>query len=87
MPTYPWPSLDECMWKNPIIEPLSERMKRLLQDEDNEDAASSVEDNQAINEDTACIASPDDVENDPVNHPAHYTFGTIETIDYIEDKE
>ena len=21
--------------------------------------------------------------NDPVNHPSHYTFGTIEVIDYI----
>ena len=25
--------------------------------------------------------------NDPVNHPSHYTFGAIEVIDYIEDKE
>lgn len=25
-------------------------------------------------------------ENDPVNHPAHYTYGKIEVIDYIEDK-
>lgn len=25
-------------------------------------------------------------QNDPVEHPAHYTYGTIETIDYIEDK-
>lgn len=25
-------------------------------------------------------------EHDPVNHPSHYTYGTIETIDYIEDK-
>jgi hypothetical protein len=24
--------------------------------------------------------------NDTVNHPSHYTYGTIETIDYIEDK-
>lgn len=24
-------------------------------------------------------------ENDPVNHPAHYTFGKIEVIDVIED--
>ena len=24
--------------------------------------------------------------NDAVNHPSHYTYGTIETIDYIEDK-
>lgn len=24
--------------------------------------------------------------NDPVNHPAHYTYGTIEVMDYIEDK-
>lgn len=25
-------------------------------------------------------------EHDPVNHPAHYTYGKIEVIDYIEDK-
>jgi Protein of unknwon function (DUF3310). len=25
--------------------------------------------------------------NDPVNHPAHYTDGKIEVIDFIEDKE
>lgn len=24
--------------------------------------------------------------HDPVNHPSHYTYGKIETIDYIEDK-
>lgn len=24
--------------------------------------------------------------NDPVNHPSHYTYGNIECIDYIEDK-
>ena len=24
--------------------------------------------------------------NDPVNHPNHYTFGSIEVIDYIRDK-
>lgn len=24
--------------------------------------------------------------NDPVNHPAHYTDGRIEVIDFIEDK-
>jgi hypothetical protein len=23
--------------------------------------------------------------NDPVNHPSHYTFGSIEVIDVIED--
>ena len=27
------------------------------------------------------------VENDPVNSPAHYTYGKIEVIDYILDKE
>ena len=25
--------------------------------------------------------------NDPVNHPAHYTSGSIEVIDYIEDQK
>lgn len=24
--------------------------------------------------------------DDPINHPAHYTYGIIETIDYIDDK-
>ena len=27
------------------------------------------------------------IENDPVNHPSHYTYGNIECIDYIEDKD
>ena len=26
-------------------------------------------------------------ENDPVNHPAHYTDGRIEVIEFIEDKK
>ena len=26
------------------------------------------------------------IEDDPVNHPAHYTDGSIEVIDFIEDK-
>lgn len=26
-------------------------------------------------------------ENDPVNHPSHYTDGKIEVIDFIEDKK
>lgn len=25
--------------------------------------------------------------NDPVSHPAHYTYGKIECIDYIDDKQ
>ena len=25
--------------------------------------------------------------NDPVNHPSHYTSGSIEVIDYIEDQD
>ena len=27
----------------------------------------------------------EDVENDPVNHPSHYTSGKIEVIDFLED--
>ena len=27
------------------------------------------------------------VKDDPINHPSHYTYGTIEAIDYINDKE
>lgn len=29
----------------------------------------------------------DSVGNDPVNNPAHYTDGKIETIEFIEDKK
>ena len=29
----------------------------------------------------------DKVELDMVNHPSHYTFGKIEVIDYIEEKQ
>lgn len=28
-----------------------------------------------------------ETKNDPVNHPAHYTDGKIEVIDFIEDKQ
>ena len=61
-------------------------MERLLEhkcDENSPDPAPTTNENTY---DTECIALPNDVENDPVNHPAHYTYGTIETIDYIEDK-
>ena len=30
--------------------------------------------------------TPNEKDDDPVNHPKHYTDGNIETIDYIEDK-
>ena len=26
------------------------------------------------------------LQNDPVNHPAHYTSGSIEVIDFLEDQ-
>lgn len=29
----------------------------------------------------------DAVMDDPVNHPSHYTSGSIEVIDYIEDQK
>lgn len=32
------------------------------------------------------MIDPDEVIDDPVNHPAHYTDGSIEVIDFIEDK-
>lgn len=31
-------------------------------------------------------ASKPEVKDDPVDHPSHYTYGKIEVIDYIEDK-
>ena len=27
------------------------------------------------------------IQNDPVSHPAHYTSGSIEVIDFIEDQK
>lgn len=33
------------------------------------------------------ITCNDQVKCDPVEHPSHYTYGRIETIDFIEDKE
>lgn len=38
---------------------------------------------EAVKEDR----EPELPENDPVNHPAHYTSGKIECIDYITDKQ
>lgn len=35
-------------------------------------------------EDKKCLCN--DVKNDVINHPSHYTQGKIECIDYIEDK-
>ena len=35
---------------------------------------------------TAYVPRPNVAENNPVEHPAHYTYGQIETIDFIEDK-
>ncbi len=28
-----------------------------------------------------------EIKNDPINHPSHYTMGSIEVIDYIEDQK
>ena len=28
-----------------------------------------------------------EIKSDPVNHPSHYTSGSIEVIDYIEDQK
>lgn len=38
---------------------------------------------EAVKEDR----EPELPKNDPVNHPAHYTSGKIECIDYITDKQ
>lgn len=35
---------------------------------------------------TLPIATPNEIKFDPVNHPAHYKAGGIETIDFIEAK-
>lgn len=37
--------------------------------------------------DGVTMISPNQPENDPVNHPAHYTTGKIECIDFITDKK
>ena len=36
---------------------------------------------------TKQVFGEDDEADDPVNHPAHYTTGKIEVIDFIEDKQ
>lgn len=33
------------------------------------------------------FVKPFSMQNDPVNHPSHYTDGQIEVIDFIEDKK
>jgi hypothetical protein len=33
------------------------------------------------------VRFPELLQNDPVNHPSHYTDGKIEVIDFIEDKQ
>lgn len=35
---------------------------------------------------TLPVATPNEIKFDPVNHPAHYKAGGIETIDFIEAK-
>lgn len=37
-------------------------------------------------EDVENVKTVDSVENDPVNHPSHYTAGRIEVIDFLEDQ-
>ena len=34
-----------------------------------------------------CLKFEPRTASDPVNHPSHYTDGTIEVIDFIEDKQ
>ena len=34
-----------------------------------------------------CLERSGSMEHDAVNHPAHYTDGSIEVIDFIEDKK
>jgi hypothetical protein len=36
---------------------------------------------------TPTLRAKKEISNDPVNHPAHYKIGGIETIDFIEAKE
>lgn len=39
-----------------------------------------------INTITLPVVTPNEIKFDPVNHPAHYKAGGIETIDFIEAK-
>lgn len=49
------------------------------------DAAADLIEAQLV---TTTGAQPEPTpENDPVNHPSHYTDGRIEVIDFIEDKQ
>lgn len=45
-----------------------------------------IKERTSINEDNEKKLKNVKVEDDPVNHPSHYTDGSIEVMDYIEDK-
>ena len=45
-----------------------------------------IKERTSINEDNEKKLKNVKVEDDPVNHPSHYTYGSIEVMDYIEDK-
>ena len=57
------------------VEPISEKLERQI----TRPPCDALELNKNLGKETA-----DGV--DTVNHPSHYTYGTIEVIDYIEDK-
>lgn len=61
-------------WLSPTVVPIAEKMERLCS-------------NKGVPSPTTDDAEHAPIQtHDPVNHPSHYTYGTIETIDYIEDK-
>lgn len=66
--------LSQCEWSPQGVMPIAEKLEKLCCDKD--EPGPSPDD---------CAHAPVK-EHDPVNRPSHYTYGTIETIDYIEDK-
>jgi hypothetical protein len=67
----------EMQKKTPKAKPLAGKFKRIAVFSSNESVLDTIN--------PEC-AKPEEPKSDPVNHPAHYKVGGIETIDFIEAK-
>ena len=63
--------------KTPKAKPLTGKFKRIALFSSNESVLDTIN--------PECV-KPEEPKSDPVNHPAHYKVGGIETIDFIEAK-
>ena len=71
--------------KTPKAKPLTGKFKRIAAFTSNKSVLNpeiTIEEPQSVLD----TINPECVKSDPVNHPAHYKVGGIETIDFIEAK-